>query len=350
MIKILVVDDSALVRKILSEELSKIDDFDVVGSATDPYMAREKIVKLQPDVLTLDIEMPRMDGLSFLEKLMKHYPMPVVIVSSLTPENSETALRALELGAIDVVSKPGSGFSTPDINRMVRAVRTAAAANTKVSLPKDKTATVQSPAVAASKSKSFELKTTHKVIAIGASTGGTKAVEVVLQNLPSVMPGIVIVQHMPEVFTASFAARLNSICELEVREARDNDYVVPGMVLVAPGNSHMLLQRSGAKYYVSLKDGPPVHHQRPSVDVLFHSVARNAGSNALGMILTGMGADGAKGLQAMHDNGAYTFAQDEKSCVVFGMPKEAIKMGAVDKIIPLDQCASALIEHLQKEV
>ncbi len=350
MIKILVVDDSALVRKILSEELNKIDDFEVVGSATDPYMAREKIVKLQPDVLTLDIEMPRMDGLSFLEKLMKHYPMPVVIVSSLTPENSETALRALELGAIDVVSKPGSGFSTPDINRMVRAVRTAAAANTKVSIPKSKTAAAPTAAIAVSKSKSFELKTTHKVIAIGASTGGTKAVEVVLQNLPSVMPGIVIVQHMPEVFTASFAARLNSICELEVREARDNDYVVPGMVLVAPGNSHMLLQRSGAKYYVSLKDGPPVHHQRPSVDVLFHSVARNAGSNALGMILTGMGADGAKGLQAMHDNGAYTFAQDEKSCVVFGMPKEAIKMGAVDKIVPLDQCASALIEHLQKDI
>ncbi|HPG37941.1 MAG TPA: chemotaxis response regulator protein-glutamate methylesterase [bacterium] len=340
MIRILVVDDSALVRKILSDELSKIEDFEVVGSATDPYMAREKIVQLKPDVITLDIEMPRMDGLSFLEKLMQHYPIPVVIVSSLTPKNSETAMRALELGAIEVVCKPGSGFSTPTINSLARSIRAAASAkvtNQFTNLPVIAKSTVPSK---------FELKTTHKIIAIGASTGGTKAIEVVLSQLPGVMPGIVIVQHMPELFTASFAARLNSISELDVKEARDGDFVVPGTALVAPGNIHMLLQRSGAKYCVQLKDGPPVHHQRPSVDVLFHSVARNAGSNAIGLILTGMGADGAKGLQAMHDSGAYTIAQDEKTSVVFGMPKEAIKLGAVDTIAPLEECHNALLNHL----
>ncbi len=340
MIKILVVDDSALVRKILTDELSKIEDFEVVGSATDPYMAREKIVLLKPDVITLDIEMPRMDGLSFLEKLMQHYPVPVVIVSSLTPKNSETALHALELGAIEVVCKPGSGFSTPTINLLARSIRAAASAKLTNQFQ-------NIPDTSKSKAPSkFELKTTHKIIAIGASTGGTKAIEVVLSQLPGMMPGIVIVQHMPELFTASFAARLNSISELDVKEARDGDFVVPGTALVAPGNIHMLLQRSGAKYCVQLKDGPPVHHQRPSVDVLFHSVARNAGSNAIGLILTGMGADGAKGLQAMHDSGAFTISQDEKTSVVFGMPKEAIKLGAVDTIAPLEECHNVILNHL----
>ncbi len=334
------VDDSAIVRRILSEKLSAVEDFKVIDTAADPYMAREKIAKLRPDVITLDVEMPRMDGLSFLAKLMEFYPVPVVIVSSLTPKNSETALRALELGAIEVVSKPGSGFSTPSITSLVRAIRAAAAAKlsnqVKINVSND---TITPPS-------NFKLKTTHKIIAIGASTGGTKAVENILRKLPTIVPGIVIVQHMPEVFTASFAARLNSVCDLDVKEARDNDYVIPGVALVAPGNHHMLLQRSGAKYYVTLKDGPPVHHQRPSVDVLFQSVARHAGQNSIGMILSGMGADGAEGLRLMHDRGAFTIAQDEKSCVVFGMSKEAIKLGAVDKIVHVDNCANVLLDYL----
>ena len=340
MIKILVVDDSAIVRKILSEELSAVEDFNVIATATDPYQAREKIAQLRPDVITLDVEMPRMDGLSFLSKLMQFYPVPVVIVSSLTPQNSETALRALELGAIEVVSKPGSGFSTPSIMPLIRAIR--AAADAKLS----NQVKMNEPVDTQSTSDKFELKTTHKVIAIGASTGGTKAVENILRKLPTILPGIVIVQHMPEIFTASFAARLNSICDLDVKEARDNDYVIPGVALVAPGNHHMLLQRSGARYYVTLKDGPPVHHQRPSVDVLFQSVARQAGANSIGMILSGMGSDGAEGLRLMHENGAFTIAQDERSCVVFGMSKEAIKLGAVDKIAHVDNCANVLLDHL----
>lgn len=340
MIKILVVDDSAIVRKILSEELSAVDDFKVIDTAADPYMAREKIAQLRPDVITLDVDMPRMDGLSFLAKLMKYYPVPVVIVSSLTPQNSETALHALELGAIEVVSKPGSGNSTPSIAPLVRAIRAAAVANLPNQvIMEEKNNTITIP-------DNFELKTPHKIIAIGASTGGTKAVENVLRKLPVNVPGILIVQHMPEVFTASFAARLNSVCALDVKEARDNDAVVPGVALVAPGNHHMLLHRSGTKYYVTLKDGPPVHHQRPSVDVLFQSVARNSGQNCIGMILSGMGADGAEGLRVMHDSGAFTIAQDEKSCVVFGMAKEAIKLGAVDKIVHIDNCAKVVLNHL----
>jgi len=339
LIKILVVDDSAVVRKILSDELSAVEDFHVIDTATDPYIAREKIVKLKPDVITLDLEMPRMDGLSFLAKLMRYYPVPVVIVSSLTPKNSETALRALELGAVEVVSKPGSGFSTPTTKSLVRAIRAAAAAQLFNLHSTHESNNITTPL-------KFVLKTTHKVIAIGASTGGTKAVEKVLRKLPTNVPGIVIVQHMPEVFTASFAARLKSNCEFDVKEARDNDDVVPGVALVAPGNSHMLLQRSGTKYYVILKDGPPVHHQKPSVDVLFHSVARTAGQNAIGLILTGMGTDGAQGFKAMHDNGAFTIAQDEKSCVIFGMAKEAINLGAVDKIAPLDDCANVVLDYL----
>lgn len=343
MIKILIVDDSAIVRKILSEELSVIKDFKVIDTATDPYMAREKIAQIRPDVITLDVEMPRMNGLSFLAKLMEHYPVPVVMVSSLTPKNSETALRALELGAIEVVCKPSSGFSNATITPLVRAIRAAAKANlsNQVKIKESKPAIVQQD--------NFKLKTNHKIIAIGASTGGTRAVETILRKLPANIPGIVIVQHMPEVFTASFAARLNSICDLDVKEARDNDQVVPGVALVAPGNHHILLQNKGANYSVILKDGPPVHHQRPSVDVFFHSVARHAGQNSIGMILTGMGADGAEGLRLMHDNGAFTIAQDEKSCVVFGMSKEAIKLGAVDKIVHLDHCANILLDFLSRK-
>lgn len=340
MIKVLIVDDSAIVRKILTEELSKYRDIEIVGSAVDPYAARDKIVKLKPDVITLDLEMPRMDGLSFLVKLMKYYPMPVVVLSSLTPKNSETALKALELGAIEVLCKPGSAYSTLDISRsLVNAIRAASAARIPPHGEK-----ISSPAPASL--GNFRFQTTHKVIAIGASTGGTKAIEEILKTMPATIPGIVIVQHMPENFTTAFAKRLNEICEIEVREAEDNDHVVPGLALIAPGNRHMLLQRSGANYLVRIKDGVPVYYQRPSVDVLFRSVAKHAGKNAVGVLLTGMGADGAKGLLEMRQSGAHTLAQDEKTCIVFGMPKEAIKIGAVDEVVPLPSVSQSIINAL----
>jgi two-component system, chemotaxis family, protein-glutamate methylesterase/glutaminase len=338
MIRVLIVDDSALVRKILSEELGKHSDIEVVGTAIDPYAAREKIVALKPDVITLDVEMPRMDGLSFLAKLMKHHPIPVIIVSSLTPRNSDAAIRALSLGAVDVVAKPGSAFSVPDIARqLAESVRAASRARLmKPAAPTpDVAPTKASPALAG-------LSTTHKIVALGASTGGTQALEAVLTQLPETMPGIVICQHMPEKFTASFADRLNKVCRLEVREAKDGDFVVPGLALIAPGNFHMMLTMNGARHQVRVKDGPPVHHQRPAVDVLFASVAKSAGKNAIGAIFTGMGADGAKGLLQMREAGAYTIAQDEASCVVFGMPKEAIKLGAAEEVLPLDRIPEAL--------
>jgi two-component system chemotaxis response regulator CheB len=341
MIRVLIVDDSAVVRKVLTDELSIHEDIKVVGTAIDPYAARDKIVQLRPDVITLDIEMPRMDGLTFLSKLMKHYPLPVVVVSSLTPQHSEAALRALELGAVEVISKPGSQYSVPtDSTALVRAIRAAASARIQQARPAVATTVhIDAPTLA-------RLETTNKILAIGASTGGTQAIEAVLRGLPVTTPGTVIVQHMPESFTAAFAERLNKICAMEVREARDNDVVVKGIALVAPGNKHMVLQLCGARYQVRVKEGPPVHHQRPSVDVLFQSVARNAGRNALGVLLTGMGADGAKGLLAMRDTGAYTVAQDEKSCVVFGMPKEAIKLGAAMEVAPLEEISHSIITHL----
>jgi two-component system chemotaxis response regulator CheB len=342
MIRVLVVDDSAVVRKILTEELSKCGDIEVVGWAIDPYMAREKIAALRPDVLTLDVEMPRMDGLTFLGKLMEHFPVPTVVVSSLTPANSEAALRALDLGAVDVVPKPSSAFSVPDFQRLARAVRAAAGARIRA-LPA--TARPKHDPQASTPHLS-QLQTTHRVLAIGASTGGTKAIEVVLRDLPATTPGTVIVQHMPPQFTAAFATRLNSVCQMEVREARDDDTVVPGVALVAPGGRHMLLQRSGSRYHVRVKDGPPVHYQRPSVDVLFHSVATAAGRNAVGVLLTGMGADGAKGLLAMRSSGAHTMAEAEQTCVVFGMPKEAIKLGAASQVVPLPRTAEAILSAL----
>ncbi len=339
MIRVLVVDDSAVVRKVLSEELDKQDGIEVVGTALDPYVARDKIVSLRPDVLTLDVEMPRMDGLSFLATLMKHHPLPVVIVSSLTPRNSDLALRALALGAVEVVPKPGSTFSLPDVSgHLARAVRAAASARVSLSAPRP----VAGPTAPSLTAPSM-LSTTHKVIAIGASTGGTTAIETVLRALPADTPGIVIVQHMPEYFTASFANRLNQVCAMEVREARDTDAVVPGVALLAPGNLHMLLNKSGAKYLVRTRTGPPVHHQRPAVDVLFQSVARSAGQNAVGALLTGMGADGAQGLLAMRESGAWTMAQDEQSCIVFGMPKEAIKLGAAQDIVALEDIPAAIL-------
>lgn len=344
MIKVLVVDDSAVVRKVICDELSRYNDIQVVGTAVDPYFARDKIVELNPDVVTLDLEMPRMDGLSFLSKLMKHHPMPVVVLSSLTPKNSELGIKALDLGAVEVLCKPGASYSTKDIAQpLVHAIRSAAAA---------KIAVTPAKATGAAERQPFEnllVQTTHKIIAIGASTGGTKAIEAVLSRMPPTAPGIVIVQHMPEHFTTSFAKRLNDISALQVREARDNDHVIPGVALIAPGNHHMLLARSGGTYVAKIKDGPRVHYQRPSVDVLFHSVAQTAGRNAVGAILTGMGADGAQGLLAMRNSGAYTLAQNEASCVVFGMPKEAIKLGAADEVVALEDMTHSILQALQAQ-
>jgi two-component system chemotaxis response regulator CheB len=341
LIRVLIVDDSAVIRKMLAAELSKFEDIEVVGSAIDPYAARDKLVSLRPDVLTLDLEMPKMDGLSFLAKLMENHPMPVVVVSSLTPENSETALRALELGAIEVMAKPRSAYSLPDMMSLARAIRAAAGARVtnRREAPK--------PASSDTLAHPTHLQTTHKIIAIGASTGGTVAIEQVLKSLPMTTPGTVICQHMPEHFTKTFAARLDKVCQMEVREARDGDYLAPGVALVAPGRFHMVLQRNGARYLVRIKDGPMVHYQRPSVDVLFQSVARNAGRNAVGVILTGMGADGAKGLLAMKESGARTIAQDEKSCIVYGMPKEAVQLGAADEIVPLSNVAQTILNSLR---
>lgn len=328
-IRTLIVDDSAIVRKILTEELARFPDIEIVGTAPDPFVARDKILNLQPQVITLDIEMPRMDGLTFLKKLMKHYPLPVIIVSSLTPKGSRLALEAMENGAVDVIAKPGGSYSVGDMSELlVEKIRIASTAN----ISRKNTSQTETEKPETIKALS---ETTHKVIAIGASTGGTEALKEVLIRMPANSPGVIIVQHMPANFTTAFAERLNGMCQLTIMEAKDNDSVTPGKALIAPGNYHMLLRRSGARYYVEVKDGPRVHHQRPSVDILFKSTAKYAGSNAVGVILTGMGADGAEGLLEMKRAGAKTIAQDEKTCVVFGMPKEAIKIGAADKVVPL---------------
>ena len=340
MIRVLVVDDSALVRKLLTETLSSYSGIEVVGSAVDPYVARDKIARLRPDVITLDIEMPRMNGLEFLAALMAHHPLPVVVVSSITPADSEAALQALALGAVEVICKPGPAYSTPDIGRdLVRAIRAAAGAR-----PKARTAESvplrRDPTLA-------RFATTDRVLAIGASTGGTVAIESLLMALPADAPGTVIVQHMPPQFTGAFAARLDRLCAVEVREARDGDAIVTGVVLIAPGDRHMVVQGSGARRQVRIKDGPRICHQRPSVDVLFDSVARTAGRNAVGVLLTGMGADGAKGMLAMRQAGATTLAQDEASCVVFGMPREAVLMGGVDRVVSLTAMSAAIDEALR---
>ncbi len=331
-VRVLIVDDSAVVREVLTRELGRDPLIEVVGSAADPYIAREKIVELGPDVLTLDVEMPRMDGLTFLRHLMRSRPMPVIVLSSLTQEGTSTAIDALAAGAIDVLAKPGTSFSTDSLGPIL-ASKIKAAAGARVAPP-----TVRPSVVSSSK-----LVTTNKILAIGASTGGVQALTEVLTALPATAPGTLIVQHMPEKFTASFAQRLSSMCQVQVTEAKDGDRVAPGRVLIAPGGKHMLLRRSGAEYHVCVKDGPPVFHQRPSVEVLFNSVAEIAGANAVGAMLTGMGADGATGLLAMRRAGARTIAQDEKTSVVFGMPAEAIKCGAAEHVLPLDQIAPMLM-------
>ncbi len=339
-IKILIVDDSAIVRKIFSDDLSKEGDLEVVGTAPDPFVARDKIVLLKPDVVLLDIEMPRMDGLTFLKKLMHYYPLPVIIVSSLTPQGSKMALEALEYGAVEVLSKPGGPYSVGDMSLQLKDKIRAAV---KVRMDRVRNSGFDSPVEPVVK---ILRETTQKVIAIGASTGGTEALKEVLTNLPRNIPGILIVQHMPAQFTKAFAERLNGLCQIDVKEAKDGDSVLNGQALIAPGNFHMVLKRSGAKYYVSVKDGPMVHHQRPAVDVLFNSMAQYAGPNAIGVILTGMGSDGAQGMLKMKQAGARTIAQDEESCVVFGMPKEAIKLNAVDRVIPLGKVSNEIIQMI----
>jgi two-component system, chemotaxis family, protein-glutamate methylesterase/glutaminase len=349
-IKVLVVDDSAIVRKIFSQELGKHEDIVVVGTAPDPYVARDKIVHLKPDVITLDIEMPRMDGLSFLRKLMKYHPIPTIVVSSLTARNSEMALEALEFGAVDVLAKPGGSYSVGDMSIQLAEKVRAAAGVRVVPANSGSMSGQRGEAQPMNKPIATSLRhTTHKVIAMGASTGGTEALKAVLTRMPANCPGIVVVQHMPPRFTTAFANRLNELCEIEVHEATDGDPIRPGQALIAPGNSHMLLRRSGARYYVEVKTGPLVCHQRPAADVLFCSVAQYAGANAVGVIMTGMGKDGARGLLEMHKGGAHTIAQDEASCAVFGMPKEAIKAGGVDEVVPLREIPAAIIRALPPE-
>jgi two-component system chemotaxis response regulator CheB len=337
----MIVDDSAIVRQVLARELSQTGDIRVVATAPDPYVARDKIVQLRPDVVLLDMEMPRMDGLSFLKKLMKHFPLPVIIVSSLTPAGGELAVEAMNAGAVDVMCKPGSSFSVNDMSealiQKIRAASRAEVSKTGVKLG----AEAQRPQVHIT-----QTRMTETVIAIGASTGGTQAIQELLTHMPGNSPGILIVQHMPEQFTASLASRLNQLCSLEVREAKNNDSITPGVALIAPGNYHMLLRRSGARFYVQIRSGPLVCGHRPSVEVLFKSVSQAAGRNAIGVILTGMGRDGAAGLLEMRNQNARTIAQDEKSCVVFGMPKEAISLGAAETVLPLNRIPYKIIEHV----
>jgi two-component system, chemotaxis family, protein-glutamate methylesterase/glutaminase len=341
MIKVLVVDDSAVVRQILQQELSRDPEIEVVGAAPDPYVARDMILEKRPDVLTLDLEMPRMDGLTFLRKLMHYFPLPVVIVSSLTPRGSELALTAMNEGAIDVLCKPGAAYTVGEMGaELIEKVKTAAGVDIRRWAQASREPAQEAGAPLLS-------RTTGQVLAIGASTGGTVAVETILRAMPPNSPGTLITQHMPEFFTQSFAGRLNSISRMSVSEARDGDSVVPGVALIAPGNKHLLLRRSGARYFVNVKDGPHVNRHRPSEDVTFRSVAQSAGRNAIGVILTGMGGDGARGLLEMKEAGAATIAQDEKTCVVFGMPRVAIELGAVDDVLPLDRILARVLKLVE---
>ncbi len=356
-IKVLIVDDSALVRQTLFALLSTDPEIEVIGTAADPYIAATKINEIQPDVITLDVEMPRMDGLTFLKKLMAQHPIPVVIISTLTEKGTDTALNALELGAVEVVAKPK--VNTKELLEAVKSdlcekIKIASAAFVKRKAIVSSNLQDVAPKLSADailekgRSRKSLIQTTEIVIAVGASTGGTEALKTFLTQMPVDSPGIIIVQHMPEMFTKQFAKRLDSICAITVKEAENGDEVLPGQALIAPGSMHMLLKRSGARYYVEVKDGPLVNRHKPAVDVLFRSVSRYAGKNAIGVIMTGMGADGAKGLLEMKEEGAFTIAQDERSCVVFGMPKEAIKLNAVNEILALDQISTYIINKIKK--
>jgi two-component system, chemotaxis family, protein-glutamate methylesterase/glutaminase len=346
-IKVLVVDDSAVVRQVVTAMLVEDPEIEVIGTAADPILAMTRMQAQWPDVIVLDIEMPRMDGITFLKKIMAERPTPVVICSTLTEKGAKTSMVALAAGAVTIITKPKIGlkqFLTDSSDDLIAAVKAAARANVrKLQVIERHSADVILPA---SDSRQAMLRTTERVVALGTSTGGTQALEVVLTALPRVCPGIVIVQHMPEKFTAEFANRLNGLCQIAVKEAQHNDRVIPGQALIAPGGKHMLLRRNGAQYFVDVIDGPLVNRHRPSVDVLFRSVAKCAGVNALGVIMTGMGDDGARGLLEMRNAGALTVGQDEESCVVYGMPKEAVKCGAVAKTVPL----SAIAREIQAQL
>lgn len=350
-IKVLCVDDSALIRSLMTEIINSQPDMEVCATAPDPLVARELIKQHNPDVLTLDVEMPRMDGLDFLEKLMRLRPMPVVMVSSLTERGSEITLRALELGAVDFVTKPRVGIRDGMLDyseKLADKVRAASRARVRQN-PQPHAAAAAAAhghAGAAAPLINNPLVSTEKLIIVGASTGGTEAIREVLTPLPPDAPAVLIAQHMPPGFTRSFAQRLNGLCRISVKEAEHGERVLPGHAYIAPGHAHLLLARSGANYIAHLSDEPPVNRHRPSVDVLFRSVAQHAGKNALGVILTGMGRDGAAGLLEMKKAGAYTFAQDEASCVVFGMPREAIAMGGVDDVAPLSDMSRRIMARL----
>ncbi len=352
-IKVLVIDDSALVRQTFKEILSQNSDITLIGLASDPYAATEIISRDVPDVIILDIEMPKMDGITFLEKIMSQHPIPVIICSTLVEKGSDTYFKALNAGAVEIIQKPKIGtksFFEESKIMIFDAISSAASINItkmisrkkKFEVPKKLTADAVIEKVNFQKSM---VKTTEKIVIVGASTGGTEALTTFLTSFEFDSPGIVIVQHMPEKFTKSFSDRLNQLCKINVKEAENNDTVIRGQALIAPGNKHMLIKRSGARYYVEVKDGPLVSRHRPSVDVLFRSAARYCGKNAIGVIMTGMGDDGAKGMLEMHDAGAYTIAQDEESCIVFGMPKEAIKAGGVDKIVSLELISTEVLKY-----
>jgi two-component system chemotaxis response regulator CheB len=349
-VKVLIVDDSAVVRQVLSETLLTDPGVEVIGTARDPYVAAEKMKEAVPDVILLDVEMPRMDGITFLQRIMSQHPVPVVMCSSLTERGSDTAFKALEYGAVDIILKPKLGvrqFLEESRVLICDSVKAAAAARLRrvqaasFHVAPKLTADVIMPR----QTDKSMVRTTEKVVVVGASTGGTEALRVFLEALPEDSPGTVIVQHMPEHFTRAFANRLDGTCKVSVKEADNDDTVMRGRVLIAPGNKHTLLKRSGARYYVEVKEGPLVSRHRPSVDVLFRSAARYAGRNTIGVIMTGMGDDGAKGMLEMKEQGAFNIAQDEDSCVVFGMPKEAIKLKAVDRVVPLAGIASAVLRE-----
>ena len=347
-IRVMIVDDSAVVRQTLEDILSSDPKIEVIATAADPFIAAEKLRHDVPDVITLDVEMPRMDGITFLQKLMSQHPIPVVMCSSLAENGSETAMKALEYGAVEIIQKPRMGTKQfLEESRISICDTVKAAARSRVKRISERNFHVQpkltADAMMARPGSKAMLQTTEKVVVVGASTGGTEALRVFLEALPPDSPGIVIVQHMPEHFTTAFAKRLDGICQISVKEAENNDTVIRGRALIAPGNFHMLLKRSGARYFVEIKEGPLVCRHRPSVDVLFRSASRYAGKNAVGLIMTGMGDDGAAGMLELKESGAFTIAQDEASCVVFGMPKEAIKKGGVKTVLPLERIAEKVV-------
>jgi two-component system chemotaxis response regulator CheB len=354
-INVMVVDDSAVVRQVVTALLNRTPDIRVTHAVADPILAMERMKTAWPDVIVLDVEMPRMDGITFLRKIMGERPTPVVICSTLTAKAAKTTMEAMAAGAVSIITKPKlelKQFLNDSADDLVAAVRAAACANVRrlagraAAPPLQPVAKLTADAILPAANARAMVQTTERVVAIGTSTGGTQALELVLTSLPRVSPGIVIVQHMPEKFTAAFAERLNSVCAISVKEAQTGDRVAPGRALIAPGGKHMLLRRNGAQYFVEVVDGPLVNRHRPSVDVLFRSVAKCAGANALGVIMTGMGDDGAAGLLEMRNAGAYTVAQDEASCVVYGMPKEAVKRGAVERTVTLELIGREIVQQL----